>query len=123
MQPMIASDAPAQRAAPCRLDHPQLQLAGCDVRLCREPTARHRRLCQHGAARRAGGRPERGYALRLSPRDTMAYVWMSIAVIAKNSLGLWDQAILWSRRAIEANRNYHQSYFWLAAAMPQSPNN
>ena len=58
-----------------------------------------------------------GEALRLSPRDTMAYVWMSIAVIAKNSLGLWDQAILWSRRAIEANRNYPHSYFWLAAAL------
>ena len=42
---------------------------------------------------------------------------MSIAVIAKSSLGLWDQAILWSRRAIEANRNYPHSYFWLAAAL------
>src|ERR1700722_13707521 len=62
-QPMIASDATAQRAAPCRLDHPQLQLAGCDVRLCREPAARHRRLCQRGAARRAGGRPEWGHPL------------------------------------------------------------
>ena len=58
-----------------------------------------------------------GEALRLSPRDTVAYVWMSIAVIAKSSLGLWDQAILWSRRAIEANRNYPHSYFWLAAAL------
>src|SRR3984957_15439449 len=62
-QPMIASDATAQRAGPCRLDHPQLQLAGCDVRLCREPAARHRRLCQHGAARRGGGWPERGHPL------------------------------------------------------------
>jgi TolB-like protein len=58
-----------------------------------------------------------GEALRLSPRDTVAYVWMSIAVIANSSLGLWDQAILWSRRAIEANRNYPHSYFWLAAAL------
>ena len=63
MQPMIASDATAQRAPPCRLDHPQLQPAGRAVRLCREPAARHRRLCQHGAARRAGGRPERGHPL------------------------------------------------------------
>ena len=58
-----------------------------------------------------------GEALRLSPRDTVAYVWMSIAVIAKSGLCLWDQAILWSRRAIEANRNYPHSYFWLAAAL------
>jgi hypothetical protein len=63
MQPMIASDATAQRAPPCRLDHPQLQPAGRAVRLCREPAARHRRLCQHGAARLAGGRPERGHPL------------------------------------------------------------
>ena len=38
-------------------------LLGRDVRLCREPAARHRRLCQHGAARRAGRRPERGHPL------------------------------------------------------------
>jgi adenylate cyclase len=33
---MIACDATAQRAPPCRLDHPQLQLAWRAVRLCRE---------------------------------------------------------------------------------------
>jgi hypothetical protein len=32
MQPMIASDATAQRAPPCRLDHPQLQPVGRAVR-------------------------------------------------------------------------------------------
>ena len=56
MQPMIASDATAQRAAPCHLDHPQLQPAGRAIRLCREPAARHRRLVNtelHGAL--AGG--------------------------------------------------------------------
>ena len=68
------------------------------------------------------GRPEEteahiGDALRLSPRDTMAYVWMSVAGIAKNAAGSYEQAVAWSRRAIEANRNYHQSYFWLAAAL------
>ena len=63
MQPMIASDATAQCAAPCRLDHAQLQLAGCDVRLCREPAVQRRQLCQHRAARHAGGRPERGNPL------------------------------------------------------------
>src|SRR5271166_6274980 len=56
MQPMIVSDAAAQRVPPCRLDHPQLQPVGRAVRLCREPAARHRRLYQHRAARRAGGR-------------------------------------------------------------------
>ena len=58
-------------------------------------------------------------ALRLSPRDTMAYVWMNIAGIAKNHLGSWEQAVAWFRRAIEANRNYPLAYFRLAAALAQ----
>jgi DNA-directed RNA polymerase specialized sigma24 family protein len=53
----------------------------------------------------------------LDLRDTMAYVWMNVAGIAKNGSGSYEQAAAWSRRAIEANRNYHQSYFWLAAAL------
>jgi tetratricopeptide (TPR) repeat protein len=53
------------------------------------------------------GRPEEteahiSEALRLSPRDTTAYVWMSVAGIAKNSAGSYEQAVAWSRRAIEA---------------------
>ena len=58
-------------------------------------------------------------ALRLSPRDTLAYSWMSMAGVAKNHLGLWDQAVAWCRRAIEANRNNPPAYFWLAAALAQ----
>ena len=50
---------------------------------------------------------------RLSPRDTMAYSWMSYAGIAKNYLGLYDQAIPWFRRAIETNRNAsHPHFVW-----------
>jgi TolB-like protein len=67
------------------------------------------------------GRPEETEAhivegLRLSPRDTLAYVWMTTAGIAKNHLGLSDQAVPWCRRAIEANRNWAHTYFVLAAA-------
>ena len=58
-------------------------------------------------------------ALRLSPRDTTAYTWMGIAGIAKNHLGLWDQAIAWFRRAVEANRNYPDAYFHLAPGLAQ----
>ena len=58
-------------------------------------------------------------ALRLSPRDTLAYLWMTRAGIAKNYLGNWDQAAAWFRRAIEANRNYPTPYFLLAAALAQ----
>ena len=50
-------------------------------------------------------------ALRLSPRDTLAYIWMNVAGLAKNLLGLYEQAVAWSRRAIEANRNYPLSLF------------
>ena len=58
-------------------------------------------------------------ALRLSPRDTMAYGWMTQAGIAKNLLGLWEQAVAWFRRAIEANRNYPHQYFAMSAALAQ----
>jgi TolB-like protein len=56
-------------------------------------------------------------ALRLSPRDTMAYSWMNVAGIAKNHLGLWEQAVAWFRRAIEANRNYPHPHFVLGVAL------
>jgi TolB-like protein/class 3 adenylate cyclase len=58
-------------------------------------------------------------ALRLSPRDTSAYVWLTEAGIAKNHLGDCEQAVLWCRRAIEANRNYPEAHFHLAAALAQ----
>ena len=58
-------------------------------------------------------------ALRLSPRDTMAYNWMTIAGVAKINLGSCEQAVAWCRRAIEANRNYPLAYFLLAAALAQ----
>jgi TolB-like protein len=32
-------------------------------------------------------------ALRLSTRDTLAYSWMSMAGVAQNHLGLWDQVV------------------------------
>jgi tetratricopeptide (TPR) repeat protein len=59
-------------------------------------------------------------ALRLSPRDTLAYTWMMHAGVAKLHLGSWEQAAAWLRRAIEANRNFPTAYFWLAAALMQS---
>ena len=60
-----------------------------------------------------------GEAMRLSPRDTLAYIWMYIAGLAKNHLGNWEQAVAWFRRAIEANRNFPLAYFQLAAALAQ----
>jgi TolB-like protein/class 3 adenylate cyclase len=58
-------------------------------------------------------------ALRLSPRDTMAFSWMNFAGAAKLYLGSWEQAVAWFRRSIEANRNFPTVYFNLAAALAQ----
>ena len=58
-------------------------------------------------------------ALRLSPRDTSTYIWMSHVGMAKNHLGSWEQAAAWFRRATEANRNYPLAFFQLAAALAQ----
>ena len=58
-------------------------------------------------------------ALRLSPRDTMAYVWMTFAGSGGRHLGVWEEAVAWFRRAIEANRNFPQPHFELAAALTQ----
>jgi TolB-like protein len=70
------------------------------------------------------GRPEEteahvAEAMRLSPRDTMAYLWMAYLGIATNQLGRWEQAIRWFRRSIEANRNLPHAHFALAAALAQ----
>jgi tetratricopeptide (TPR) repeat protein len=56
-------------------------------------------------------------ALRLSPRDTLAYVWMNWAGMAKDIIGSYEQAVVWCRRAIEANRNYPSPNFQLAVAL------
>jgi tetratricopeptide (TPR) repeat protein len=58
-------------------------------------------------------------ALRLSPRDTVAYRWMNVAGVAKDLLGDWETAIAWFRRSIEANRNLPYTNFVLGAALAQ----
>jgi adenylate cyclase len=74
------------------------------------------RYVLEGSVQRGGNRVE---ALRLSPRDTMAYVWMTNAGNAKNHLGSYEQAVAWCRRAIEANRNHPVPNFVLGAALAQ----
>jgi tetratricopeptide (TPR) repeat protein len=58
-------------------------------------------------------------ALRLSPRDTFAYAWMSFAGHAKLYLGRDEEAVGWYRRSIESNRNFPLAHFFLAAALAQ----
>jgi len=60
-----------------------------------------------------------GEALRLSPRDTVAASWMGVAGAAKRHLGLWDEAVPWFQRSIEANRNFPQHHFEFAAVLSQ----
>jgi len=58
-------------------------------------------------------------ALRLSPRDIMAYIWTSYAGVANNFLSRWDEATVWFKRSIEANRSYAISHFMVGSAFAQ----
>jgi predicted Zn-dependent protease len=56
-------------------------------------------------------------ALRLSPRDTLVYIWMFVAGAAKLYLGRDREGVAWLRRSIEANRNYPVAYFYIASSL------
>ena len=56
-------------------------------------------------------------ALRLSPRDTLVYIWTMMVGLAKFWHGADAEAIVWLRRSLEANRNYPFAHFYLAAAL------
>ena len=56
-------------------------------------------------------------ALRLSPRDTLAHLWMAWVGLAKLRLGADAEALAWFRRGLEINRNYSLAHFLLAAAL------
>ena len=56
-------------------------------------------------------------ALRLSPRDTRAYLWYMFVGLGKLSIGADHDAVDWFRRSIEFNRNHALSHFHFAAAL------
>lgn len=56
-------------------------------------------------------------ALRLSPRDANANIWMMSAGFAKLQLGADEEAVARFRSAIERNRNLPIAHFGLAAAL------
>ena len=56
-------------------------------------------------------------ALRLSPRDTDAFVWMMFAGLAKLHIGADEEAVARFRRSVEINRNHPRTHFFLAAAL------
>ena len=85
-------------------------IAHCEHALALDRNLAHA-LCQIGMGKIYSGRAEETEAhiveaLRLSPRDTLACIWMNFAGWANNLLGHHERAVAWSRRAIEANRNY-----------------
>jgi TolB-like protein len=67
--------------------------------------------------RSAETEPHINEALRLSPRDTMAYRWMVWVGVAKMHLNADAEAVVWLRRSLDANRNYSFAHFNLAAAL------
>src|SRR5262245_37157414 len=56
-------------------------------------------------------------ALRISPRDTEAYLWMMFAGLAKLQLGADEEAVARFGRSVDINRNHPRSHFFLAAAL------
>jgi len=58
-------------------------------------------------------------ALRLSPRDPLAFFWAMYAGVAKFFLGRDEEAIAWLRHSIDVNRNYSTAQFYLAAVLAQ----
>jgi tetratricopeptide (TPR) repeat protein len=56
-------------------------------------------------------------ALRLSPRDSFAWIWLQYAGGAKSALGADEEAVARLRRSIELNRNSPIVHFFLAAAL------
>ena len=58
-------------------------------------------------------------ALRLSPRDPIAYSWMALAGGAKLHLGKYEELVAWLHRSIQNNRNASITHFFLAAGLAQ----
>jgi TolB-like protein/class 3 adenylate cyclase len=56
-------------------------------------------------------------ALRLSPRDTFKYLWLSFVATAKFQVEAYAEVVEWSRRSIEANRQFPMAHIQLAAAL------
>ncbi len=56
-------------------------------------------------------------ALRLSPRDSNAYIWAMLAGLAKLCIGEDEAAAAWLRRSIDTNPNLLPAHQFLAAAL------
>ena len=56
-------------------------------------------------------------ALRVSPRDTDANVWLGYIAEAKQFLGAYEDAVTWHLRSMEINRNRPVAHMYLASAL------
>ena len=56
-------------------------------------------------------------AMRLSPRDSFAWLWLHFAGAAKMTLAANEEAVALFRRSIENNRTNPLTHFFLAAAL------
>jgi len=56
-------------------------------------------------------------ALRVSPRDTDANVWLGYIAEAKQFLGAYEDAVTWHHRSMEINRNRPVAHMYLASAL------
>ena len=75
-----------------------------------------------GVAKLFDGHPEETEsheleALRASPHDTDANVWVAYIALAKLYLGAYEEALDLYRRSIELNPNYATGRFSMAAAL------
>jgi TolB-like protein/class 3 adenylate cyclase/Flp pilus assembly protein TadD len=77
-----------------------------------------------GLAKLVNGHPEQTEAheleaLRISPHDTDANVWMAYIALGKLYLGADEDAVATYHRAFEINRNYPTGHFYLAATLEE----
>ena len=98
-------------------------IAECEQALALDPNLAYAQA-SIGAAKIYIGRPAETEAhireaFRLSPRDIGAYWWMMFLGNAKSFLGDDEQAVVWLRRSIDANRNLPFTHFNLAAVLAQ----
>ena len=134
---LAAAEAAATKALSLAPDHAFAHLALGAVYMFSNRAARGIAECEHalalnrslsvahatiGLGKLGLGRAEEteGYileALRLSPRDVLAYHWMFMAGAAKLQLGSDEEAVAWERRSTDANRNIPLAHFYLAAAL------
>ncbi|MGY3614080.1 tetratricopeptide repeat protein [Bradyrhizobium sp. USDA 10063] len=56
-------------------------------------------------------------ALRLSPRDMLAFRWLTMIAFAKLPIDAPVEAVNWFHRSIEANRNHPIAHFGLATVL------